>query len=546
MRDGATTPAIEPAGGEAAPRRARSGITLRIALLALLTTALSTGTVAWLGYRAETAAAIRGVESRLQAMAAAMPEVIAEGYHRRAREGVVDEAEYAALLARLTRLADEAGVVYVYTCVQDGDAILFGSTNATGEELRDGSWSKLLQRYEEPPPELLEVFRDGRTRMASYTDEYGSFRSIFAARGEGPDRHVVGVDVALDELRAIARANLRWYLGVGVAVGAAVSVLGVWVGRRIAAPIVRLAGDIGAFGDEGFSDDDGRLRTLESLVATDRTETGELARAFLAMRGRLATYLRNLTRVTAEKERITSQLEIARRIQRGLLPTKAPGVEGFDVAGWSEAADETGGDFYDWSVTPHGHVIVTIADVTGHGIGPAIMASVCRAYARATLRDREPLAPLLEQLNRLVHADTRGQQFVTFFAGVLDPVERSMLVISAGHGPVLFYCAATGRVESIETHGLPLGIMDEMEVRPGSELRFAPGDILFLVSDGFCEWMNARREQFGTQRLVKSLLDAALLSPVEIIDSVRREVTAFTAGTTQPDDMTAVVIKCVE
>ncbi len=546
MSETGTSPEIEPAGTEEiAPTRARGGITLRIAMLALLTTALSTGTVAWLGYRAETAAAIRGVESRLRAMAAAMPEVIAEGYHRRARGGGVDDAEYAALLSRLTRLAHEAGVVYVYTCVADGDAILFGSTSATEEELLDGSWSKLLQPYEEPPPELRDVFRDGQTRMASYTDEYGSFRSIFVARGQGADRHVIGVDVGLDELGAIARANLRWYLGVGVAVGAAVSLLGVWVGRRIAAPIVRLAGDIGAFGDEGFSEDDGRLRSLRGLVAKDRTETGELARSFLEMRRRLATYLRNLTRVTAEKERITSQLEIARKIQRGLLPTRPPAVVGFAIAGWSEAADQTGGDFYDWSVTPHGHVIVTIADVTGHGIGPAIMASVCRAYARATLRDGEPLAPLIEQLNRLVHSDTRGGQFVTFFAGVLDPVNRTMIVISAGHGPVLFYCAATGRVESLETHGLPLGITDEMDVHPGSEIRFASGDILFLVSDGFFEWMNASHEQFGTKRLASSLLAATALPPAEIIDSVRREVTAFTAGTAQPDDMTAVVIKCV-
>lgn len=515
-------------------------------MLSLLTTFLATSLVGWLGYRAETAAGIEGVEARLRAVAAGVPEVLPVGYHARAREGAVDEPEFNEMLLRLTRLARDAGVVYAYTCLDRGGELRFASTSATEEELRTGDWSQLLQRYEEPPPEIAEVLADGRPRFASYVDEYGSFRSIFVASGEGDDRHVIGVDVSLDELGAIARRNLLKSIAVGGGVGLLVCGLGVWAGRRIARPIVRLAATIREFGARGFSDDRSRLPELEALVAGDRTETGELASAFLTMRGQLAEHVRTLTEVTAEKERMSSQLNIARKIQRGLLPTAAPTIEGFDVAGWSEAADQTGGDYYDWSTSPDGKLIVTIADVTGHGIGPAIMASVCRAYARATLSDSEPLSNLLEQLNRLVHADTRGEQFVTFLAGVLDPESHTMLVASAGHGPVLLFSARTGLVEEIQTHGLPLGIMAQMFLEPISEVRFEPGDVLFLISDGFFEWMNAAGEQFGVERLARSLHAAADLSASAIIESVRAAVLSFTAGTEQPDDMTAVVVKCRE
>lgn len=532
--------------GADSPLPRRGSIARRIVLLALITTLLSTALVGWLGYRAETQAAYRGVESRLRAMAAAVPEVVPAGYHARARAGEVDDAEFSRLLDRLSRLAREADVAYLYTCVRDGDQIRFGASSASDEELATGDWSKLMEQYREPPPELLAVFDDGAPRLASYSDEYGSFRSIFVARGEGPDRHVIGVDVALGDLAAIARGNLLRYLAVGALVGLAVSLVGAWAGRRIAAPIVRLAGAIRTFGEGGFTEDAGSSEELRRLVDSDRTETGELAHSFLAMRSQLVEHVRTLTEVTAEKERMSSQLNIARRIQRGLLPTTAPTVPGFEIAGWSEAADQTGGDYYDWSLTPDGQLIVTIADVTGHGIGPAIMASVCRAYARATLRGSAPLTSLLEQLNRLVHADTRGEQFVTFLAGVLDPAERTMLVASAGHGPVLLHRADGSPIEELATQGVPLGIMDDMSMDPVSVVRFSPGDVLLLISDGFFEWMDVQGQQFGIERLADALRSAASLPPSEIIESIHRAVVEFTAGTEQPDDMTAVVVKCVE
>jgi serine phosphatase RsbU (regulator of sigma subunit) len=530
------------------PRR-RFGIRWRIALLTLLTALTASALIAWMGDRAENAAALRGVDSQLRAIAVAVPDILPDGYHARIAAGEVTPEEHARLVDRLTGAADPAGVYYLYTCIERDGKIVFTSTSASPSEREDGSWSPLLDEYREPPEALLRTLQDGHPRTASYTDEFGSFRSYFTlvtATEDGQDvRYAVGADVQLDELNRIAAANLRWYAAAALGVAAVVGAAGLLAGRQISRPIAKLTEELGAFADEDFTGDHGHVAQVRRLSLGGRSETAELARTFLDMRRRLRERITQLTRVTADKQRIESQLAIARQIQRGLLPETPPATPGFEIAGWSEAADQAGGDFYDWITLPDGQVVVSIADVTGHGIGPAIMAAVCRAYARATLTEDGSLESLVSHLNELLHADTPDGQFVTFFVGVLDPARRSMRVLSAGHGPVLLYCAATDEVETLATHAAPLGVLDKLSPEPLTQFTLAKGDILLLVSDGFFEWAGATGQQFGTRRLEASLRKATGLAPAAIIESIRADVAAHTAGTVQPDDMTAVVIKCV-
>src|SRR6185503_6306885 len=109
-------------------------------------------------------------------------------------------------------------------------------------------------------------------------------------------------------------------------------------------------------------------------------------------------------------DRIEYDLRTARSIQMGLLPKNPPDVEGYDIAGWSEPADQTGGDFYDWLELPDGRVLFTIADATGHGIGPALLVAACRAYFRAKATSSDPLERIMAEVDRLIAADvTEGR-----------------------------------------------------------------------------------------------------------------------------------------
>jgi serine phosphatase RsbU (regulator of sigma subunit) len=147
-------------------------------------------------------------------------------------------------------------------------------------------------------------------------------------------------------------------------------------------------------------------------------------------------------RAEVQVSRMEHDLSIARDIQAGLLPRNPPEIDGFDIAGMNRPADQTGGDYYDWQELPDGRLAVVLADVSGHGIGPALVMAVCRAYARSTAPTSPDPAGLVTRLNQLIHGDLPGDRFITFVVAVLDP-NGTVQLVSAGHGPTLLYRAGS-------------------------------------------------------------------------------------------------------
>jgi len=230
---------------------------------------------------------------------------------------------------------------------------------------------------------------------------------------------------------------------------------------------------------------------------------GEVARQ---IRQHVATALRE----ARESERLKSDLEIARSIQQGLLPGDSPDLPGFEIAGWNKPADETGGDYYGWQQLPDGRAAFTLADVTGHGIGAALVASATHAYTRASMTADTDLGAILSRINELLAKDLPSGRLVTFVSGVLEPEEGRVKLLSAGHGPMLHYTAADDQVQSFGAH---------------------------------FEWANSQDEEFGTQRLEEAVRFAKGLGAADVITSLYNKVLDFAAGTPQNDDLTAIVLK---
>ena len=242
-------------------------------------------------------------------------------------------------------------------------------------------------------------------------------------------------------------------------------------------------------------------------------------------------------------ERLEHDLEVARSIQLSLLPTSMPQIEGYDIAAWNQPADQTGGDYYDWQPLPNGKVLLALGDVTGHGIGSALIAAYCRAYQRANFTAEDELLTAMERINAALAGDLEQGRFVTFVAAVCSARSSRVELLSAGHGPLFLYFLREDRFDVLDAQGLPLGIFPTLRSEPPLILELNPGDLLVLATDGFYEWANAQSEQFGSKRLEETIRASREKSSGDIISALYKAVVDFSEGTKQQDDLTAVVIK---
>ena len=273
--------------------------------------------------------------------------------------------------------------------------------------------------------------------------------------------------------------------------------------------------------------------------------TGGILAAVVAGRIRIhvAAALRE-AELKGELDQVNHDLDIARSIQQDLLPEHSPTLENFDVAGWNEPADQTGGDYFDWQSLPGGRLAISLGDATGHGIGPALVSALCRAYARASLVVDDEHHQVLDRLNCLLADDLSANRFVTFALILLDPTTSEVEVLSAGHGPILWYKHATHELENLEAQGIPLGMIAGVSYEKALVRRLAPNDMIVVVTDGFYEWENPDGEEFGLHRLESDILQSHDCSAEEVISRLRFSVEDFCKGTEQKDDLTAVVLKC--
>ena len=242
-------------------------------------------------------------------------------------------------------------------------------------------------------------------------------------------------------------------------------------------------------------------------------------------------------------EQLEHDLNIARSIQQGLLPDKPLQLAGFEIAGWNQPADQTGGDYFDWQELPDGRFAISLADVTGHGIGPALVMAVCRAYARASFPADADTTAVMDRINRLLVEDLPAERFVTFVVAILDPGTATMELVSAGHGPILHYRSDSAEFLDYSAQGIPLGLMAGIGYGPPEKVALDPGDMLVLTTDGFFEWENPGGEEFGLDRLMDTIRNAKDLPPGQVIEKLHSAVTAFAEGTKQADDLTAVILK---
>jgi sigma-B regulation protein RsbU (phosphoserine phosphatase) len=281
---------------------------------------------------------------------------------------------------------------------------------------------------------------------------------------------------------------------------------------------------------------DGTLVPLDLSVS--ETRLGE--RCFFTGIVRDVT-LRHL-RLQAEQELASTheKLRLARSIQQGFFPHTPPTVPGYDLGGASYPAEETGGDYFDYVHMPAGRVGIVVADVSGHGLGPALVMSQTRAYLRAMLPLGLDVSELATRLNDFLIADGQEDCFVTLFLAQLDPGDGSFVYASAGHQ--CFLLGPGDEVQPLDATSPPLGVLPGC-VPSAPPRTLQPGQMVLFLTDGVAETVSPKDVPLGLERTL-NIVRANWARPAgEIVETLYQSARNFAQDAPQQDDITAVVLK---
>lgn len=402
-----------------------------------------------------------------------------------------------------------------------------------------GNWQMPVQKQfleADEPLQLNEVFTDLQARIPGVRKVRYQGRDFLWAYGASEHGRPFPL-ISLPYEQVVAQANrseayareqvviaLQGSVVMLFGVVILVSILAMFRARTVTRPVQQLA-DAAKKLSEGNFDIRVDIRTGDELEALGDT--------FNMMGGRLL-----------EREQMKQSLALAREIQQHLLPLKSPQLDGFDIIGGSLYCDETGGDYYDYIELGMNQLGLVVGDVSGHGIGSAMVMTTARGILRSQASHLgTELIPLLETLNRHLERDTGDSYFMTLFYAVLESETRICHWISGGHGPILHYSPTEKIVSELPCSGIPLGILEETAFEEMQPIIMSSGNILLVGTDGIWETRNPQGELFGIQRMSFLLEKYSAASAAEIYTAILAAVVAFRDSAPQDDDVTLVVIK---
>lgn len=283
-------------------------------------------------------------------------------------------------------------------------------------------------------------------------------------------------------------------------------------------------------------------------VMKHQDELAELAESFRKMKHDLKNHIASLAEATRLREHMESELRIARRIQMSLVPKHLPDTpfrDCFDLAYFMEPAKLVGGDFYDFFMLDDETLCLVIADVSGKGVPAAILMARTSALFRSFLINGRQLGFAMEHVNRETCMDNDQCMFVTMFAMSVHLSSGACRMVNAGHNPPLIVKVGKSPEFIGHAHGLPVGI-DEDGVYGEETFLLEPGDLVYLYTDGVTEAIDTKSELFGEQRMTASLAENENSNCHEILEKIREDISNFTQGAVQSDDITMLAFRRTE
>lgn len=391
--------------------------------------------------------------------------------------------------------------------------------------------------------EAVELARSGQRSESYFISKsvYGyNTSAILPIVLEGSTAAVIGVEIPMATLQQalgdyVSHAVLSMLVVTLLCLAVYVHILY----RSIIAPINLIAAEASSFVKE-----ENQVSTeLEKIRTGDEIQT--LSETLLKMEIDINHYIENLTKVTAEKERIGAELNVATQIQADMLPRIFPAFpdrQEFDIFATMNPAKEVGGDFYDFFLTDSDHLAFVVADVSGKGIPAALFMVISKTLIKNQAQMGDSPAQILQTVNDQLCENNEAEMFVTVWLGILQISTGKLTAVNAGHEyPMLK--RGNGAYELFDDpHGFVMGVMPGMQYQE-YEIQMHRGDSIYVYSDGAPDAVNLQEEQFERERLLASLNEIPGASPIELLGQVKGNIDRFVGDAAQFDDITMLCMR---
>lgn len=383
-------------------------------------------------------------------------------------------------------------------------------------------------------PEGLEVPAEAPDLLdgESLRENKAIFEFASSITDQGEVIGSVHLSYSKNEFREALSGIISRAVRIGVVAMVAGALASLLFAIHITRPVRKLAAGVQKIG-EGHLDTRIEIRAVREIQA--------LADTFNSM----AENLEKNRATIREKERVDRELEIAREIQKTLLPERIPEVSSFQIDAFYDPASQVGGDYFDIIQTGEKKFLFVVGDVAGKGVPGLVVMAMVRIMVRDLASRGESPSRLLRHLNMLLREDIKNNLFVTLFCGHLDTERNVFEFASAAHMPLCFYRESKSKVLELRTKAKPLGLFDDDIFSQGLEeqsLTLEKGDLLFQYTDGLNETHNSAGEEFGIDRVREVVGKFAPAGAKAVLAGIRTSLDTFRGDTPMGDDLTLLAV----
>lgn len=462
-------------------------------------------------------------------------------------EYIKETDEYKSLLSILQKLRDDYGVKSLYLGFTDKDYmkdIYLVDASAPGEACLPGD-------FDEVEDEHIQMMENGRYDFPPYITNYSDYGWLCTDSTPiyGEDGTIKGlalVDISMNDIMGQIRDFIIQISAIVMLLTIIMVLFVIFImNRAMIRPINLLSSAARRF----ISEENEGIGTRESAISKIEIKTGDeienLFRSVKQMESDIYNYIENLTAVTAERERIGAELDVAKQIQTDMLPNTFPAFperEEFDIYAIMTPAKEVGGDFYDFFLADDDHLVLVIADVSGKGVPAALFMMISKTLIKSAAQTGMSPKEILEKVNNQLCENNEAEMFVTAWVGIMEISTGRMICANAGHEfPAIK--RANGKFELFrDKHGFVLAGMENMRYSE-YEIELKAGDKLVVYTDGVTEAENESEELFGTGRMIDSLNSAEERDCKDLLFTLKWSIDKFAGKAPQFDDITILAIE---